>query len=53
MTQTRTLAVQISEELFVRIKKYVEKTPHLTQKALITELISKALDELEKQEIRM
>ena len=53
MTQTRTLAVQISEELFTRIKKYVEKTPHLTQKALITELITKALDELEKQEIRM
>ena len=53
MAQTRTLALQISEELFARIKKYVEKTPHLTQKALITELITKALDELEKQEIRM
>ena len=53
MAQTRTLALQISEELFARIKKHVEKTPHLTQKALITELITKALDELEKQEIRM
>ena len=48
MTQTRTLALQISEELFVRIKNHVEKTPNLTQKAFITELISKALDELEK-----
>lgn len=47
MAATRTLALQISEELFTRIKKHVDNTPHLTQKAFITELITKALDELE------
>lgn len=51
MAQTRTLALQISEELFTRIKKHVDATPHLTQKAFITELITKALDELEQAEI--
>lgn len=48
MAATRTLALQISEELFVRIKKHVDNTPHLTQKAFITELITKALDALEQ-----
>lgn len=47
---TRTLALQISEELFARIKKHLDATPHLTQKAFITELIIKALDEAELQE---
>lgn len=47
---TRTLALQISEELFARIKKHVDATPHLTQKAFITQLITKALDEIEAQE---
>ena len=47
---TRTLALQINEELFARIKKHVDATPHLTQKAFITELITKALDELEQAE---
>lgn len=50
MAQTRTLALQISEELFTRIKKHVDNTPHLTQKAFITDLITKALDELENAE---
>ena len=50
MSQTRTLALQISEELFTRIKKHVDSTPHLTQKAFITDLITKALDELENAE---
>ena len=50
MAQTRTLALQISEELFARIKKHVDATPHLTQKAFITQLITKALDEIEAQE---
>ncbi|WP_313527803.1 toxin-antitoxin system HicB family antitoxin [Anaerotignum sp.] len=50
MAQTRTLALQISEELFSRIKRYVDNTPHLTQKAFITEVITKALDELEQSE---
>lgn len=47
---TRTLALQISEELFARIKKHVDSTPHLTQKAFITELITKALAQLENEE---
>ena len=37
---TRTLALQISEELMERIKKHVDKTPHLTQKAFITAMSS-------------
>ena len=47
MPQTRTLALQISEELFLRIKNYLDKNPQLTQKAFITDLITKALDEAE------
>ncbi|MCQ4935999.1 4-oxalocrotonate tautomerase [Anaerotignum propionicum] len=47
MPQTRTLALQISEELFLRIKNYLDKNPQLTQKAFITDLIIKALDEAE------
>ncbi len=50
MAQTRTLALQISEELFARIKNHLDKNPHLTQKAFITELIIKALNEAELQE---
>lgn len=50
MAQTRTLALQISEEIFARIKKHLDKNPNLTQKAFITELIIKALDEAELQE---
>lgn len=50
MPQTRTLALQISEVLFARIKNHLDKNPHLTQKAFITELIIKALDEAELQE---
>ena len=50
MPRTKTLALQISEELFIRIKNHVDKTPHLTQKAFITELIIKALDELEQEQ---
>lgn len=46
---TRTLALQISEELFARIKQHVDGTPGLTQKAFITDIITKALDELEAQ----
>ncbi|HCR83516.1 MAG TPA: 4-oxalocrotonate tautomerase [Lachnospiraceae bacterium] len=47
MPQTRTLALQISEELFLRIKNHLDKNPQLTQKAFITDLIIKALDEAE------
>lgn len=47
MPQKRTLALQISEELFLRIKNHLDKNPQLTQKAFITDLIIKALDEAE------
>lgn len=47
---TRTLALQISEDLMERIKRHVDKTPHLTQKAFLTEIITKALDKLEQAE---
>ena len=47
---TKTLALQISEELMARIKKHVDATPHLTQKAFLTEIITKALDALEHRE---
>ena len=50
MAQTRTLELQISEELFARIKKHVDSTTQLTQKAFITDLITKALDVIEAQE---
>lgn len=50
MAETKNLCAKISEELFARIKKHVDATPHLTQKAFITELITKALDELEQAE---
>ncbi|MGL4791914.1 MAG: 4-oxalocrotonate tautomerase [Anaerotignaceae bacterium] len=47
MKTTRTLALQISEELFIRIKKHLDANPHLTQKSFITDLIIKALDDME------
>lgn len=46
MNQIKTLAIQIEDNLFQRLKKYVDSVPHLTQKGFITELITKALDEL-------
>ena len=46
MNQIKTLAIQIEDSLFQRLKEYVDSVPHLTQKAFITELITKALDEL-------
>lgn len=41
---TRTLALQISEELFMRIKEYLAKN-NLTQKEFIIGLIETALAE--------
>lgn len=44
MEATRTLAVQISEELFQKMKKYL-KDNRITQKEFIINLIEHALDE--------
>ena len=44
MEATRTLAVQISEELFQKMKKYLKEN-RLTQKQFIMELIERALEE--------
>ena len=44
MEATRTLAVQISEELFQKMKKYL-KDNRITQKEFIINLIEHALDQ--------
>ncbi len=44
MEAPRTLAVQISEELFQKMKKYLKEN-RLTQKQFIVELIERALEE--------
>ena len=44
MEATRTLAVQISEELFQKMKKFL-KDNRITQKEFIINLIEHALDE--------
>ena len=54
MEKGRTLAFQVSEELFQRIKEYLErfeKVHHrrLTQKAFIISLIEQALEEAEEE----
>ncbi len=51
---TRTLAFQVSEELFRRIKKYLEdyeRVYHrrLTQKEFVIQLIEQALDEADEE----
>ena len=46
----RTLAFQVSEELFQRVKAYLAKHPKLSQKDLIVGLIEQELDRFEKQE---
>lgn len=48
----RTLAFQVSEELFQRVKAYLAKHPKLSQKDLIVGLIEQELDRFEKQEAR-
>lgn len=47
--KTRTLAFQVSEELFGRIKEYLKKTG-LSQKDFIIGLIERALEEEESME---
>ncbi len=44
MEATRTLAVQISEELFQKMKKFL-KDNRITQKEFIINLIEHALDQ--------
>ena len=45
---TRTLAFQVSEELFMRIKEHLKKTG-LSQKDFVIGLIENALKEAEKE----
>lgn len=46
----RTLAFQVSEELFQRVKEYLAKHPKLSQKDLIIGLIEQELKRFEAQE---
>ena len=51
MEKGRTLAFQVSEELFQRVKEYYEKNYHrrLTQKEFVISLIEQALEEAEEE----
>ena len=54
MAQTRTMAFQISEELFQRIKEYLTRYVQvygrrLTQKEFVLRLIENALDEADEE----
>ena len=48
---TRTLAFQVSEELFMRIKEHLKKTGQ-SQKDFVIRLIEKALEEAGKTKIQ-
>ena len=55
--KTRTLAFQISEEFFQRIKTYLEKESKrlgrkVTQRDFVLGLIEQALDEAEREAVR-
>lgn len=50
MEATRTLAFQVNEDLFQRVKRYLAAHPNLTQKAFIIGLVEEALAEFEAQE---
>lgn len=50
MGATRTLAFQVSEELFQQVKRYLAAHPGLTQKDFVIELIERALEEFEAEE---
>ena len=47
--KTRTVAFQVSEELFQRIKKYLEAHKGLSQKDFIVGLVEEALREWEEE----
>ena len=48
--EQRTLAVQTSEEMFQKMKSYLDAHAPLTQKALVQNLLTLALDQWEKGE---
>ena len=50
MTQTKTLAIQIPEEMSVRIKEHIAKTPKLTLKSFLIGIIEQALDTADQAE---
>ena len=50
---TRTLAFQVSEELFQRVKEYLSKHRHLTQKSFVVGLIEAELNQYEALEARV
>ena len=49
MEETRTLAIQVSEELFERLDRYV-KAHKLKKKNFLIDLITRALEEAEEDE---
>ena len=52
MSQTKTLAIQIPEEMSIRIKEHIAKTPKLTLKGFLISIIEQALTATESvQEI--
>ena len=48
--EQRTLAVQISEDMFQQLKSYLDAHSPLTQKALVHSLLNQALDQWEQGE---
>lgn len=46
---TRTLAFQVSEELFGRVKGYLAKHPGLSQREFVIGLITKELERYEAE----
>lgn len=45
--KTRTLAFQVSEELFQRVKNHLTRNPKLSQREFVISLIEQALDAAE------
>ena len=45
--KTRTLAFQVSEELFQRVKNHLSRNPKLSQREFVISLIEQALDAAE------
>ena len=50
LSQTKTLAIQITEEMSVRIKEHIAKTPKLTLKSFLIDIIEQALSAAESGE---
>ena len=51
-SNNRTLAFQVSEELFQRVKNYFAKHPKLKQREFVVGLIEQELDRFEAQEVQ-